>query len=108
MLDIVRDYTAIAVGNAQAGTARVLEAGVGTAERIASVGSRVGVLDEPGQLLDPRASVERVRRAAGFVRQADRDKVIHHLGLVKRSELHAVRMQLQRVERLLSDARGDR
>lgn len=108
MLDIVRDYTAIGVGNAQAGTARVLEAGVGAAERVASVSSRVGVLNEPGQLLDPRASVDRVRRAAGFVRQADRDKIINHLGLVKRSELNAVRMQLQRVERLISDPRGER
>ena len=102
MIDIVKDYTAIGVGTAQA-----------TATRIAGIG-RGGVGLVSGEdaslrvLVDPRAQAQLLRGIVDTVLAGDVEKVIHKVGLAKRSEVNAVRVQLQRIERILADTRGDR
>lgn len=110
MIDIVRDYASIGMGTAQATTSRIVGFGRGGVARVSALG-----LLEPaglGRRLEPRITardaVERGRGAVGGLLGADVDGVVNRLGLAKKSELHAVRQQLQRLERRLGEVRGDR
>jgi polyhydroxyalkanoate synthesis regulator phasin len=103
VIDIVKDYTAIGLGSVQA-----------TATRFAGLG-RDGVELVSGDagsslrtLLDPRSRIACARDTVGSVLAGDVETVISKVGLAKRSELNAVRAQLQRIERILADTRGDR
>jgi polyhydroxyalkanoate synthesis regulator phasin len=109
VIDIVRDYAAIGMGTAQAATTRV--AGVGRD----AVGAVIGLAQvDPAALplanvsVDPRGVASHGREAVRGLLAGDVDGVINRLGLVKKSELHAVRAQLHRLERRLGDVRGER
>ena len=103
MIDMVRDYTAIGVGTLQATTARVAGIGRGTA------GLMTGAAEQPVslRLLDPRVQLGIAGDVGRQLLRGDVEAVVSRIGLVKRSELHAVRMQLHRLERRVADVRGD-
>lgn len=106
MIDIVKDYTAISLGTAQAATARIAGLGRDTAEFVS--GRRAA--DPGGQPLgvfSPRVQVGRARDVARSLLAGDLDGVINTIGLAKRSDLHAVRLQLQRLERRVAEPRGE-
>ena len=107
MIDIVRDYAAIGVGTAQAGTSRAVGGVRAGAGRLGSLTHLE--LDSVTNLLagiPPVAALGRAREAGP--RGLDVDQVISRLGLVKSSELNAVRHQLLRLERRLGEVRGER
>jgi polyhydroxyalkanoate synthesis regulator phasin len=107
VIDIVRDYAAIGMGSAQAVTAEVAGAGRAGARRVSSlvdlqaIGSAVA---NP----DPRSVAARGREALTGLRGTDLDTVASRLGLAKKSEVHAVRQQIHRLERRLGEVRRDR
>ena len=110
MIDIVRDYASIGMGTAQATTSRVVGVGRAGVARVAAFGPL-----DPASLgrslesrLTAREAVGRGRGAVGGLLGADVDGVVNRLGLAKKSELHAVRQQLQRLERRLGEVRGER
>lgn len=108
MIDIVRDYSAIGMGTAQAATARVLGVGRGAVEGITSL-AQVELPALRGPLSEaPRAAAGHGRDVLRGVVAGDVDGVINRLGLVKKSELQAVRLQLHRLERRLGEVRGER
>ncbi len=94
MIDIVRDYTAIALGSAQA-----------TASRIAQTG-RVGVEQVNAlvaeQLADPPG--------AGVVRHVVRSHEVlgERVHTEVEDEIRALREQVARLERMIAGLRGDR
>jgi hypothetical protein len=107
VIDIVRDYVAIGMGSAQAVTAEVAGAGRAGATRISSLVDLSGVgsaLSSP----DPRSVAVRGRDALAGLRGTDLDAVASKLGLAKKSEVHAVRQQIHRLERRLGEVRRDR
>ncbi len=109
MIDMVRDYAAISVGTAQATTTRAVGVGRAGVDRLTSVGrSDTAALRGPMGSLSPRAAVDRGREAVSGVLGGDVDGVIGRLGLAKKSELHAVRQQIHRLERRLGEVRGER
>jgi polyhydroxyalkanoate synthesis regulator phasin len=108
VIDIVRDYTAIGIGSTQATANRV----VGTVH--AGV-DRVGTWGHPEQASDPtethRGLVGSVVHAPGALVvhvQRQIDGMVERLGLVSEAEVRALRQQVQRLERHISDLRGDR
>jgi hypothetical protein len=108
VIDIMRDYSAIGMGTAQAATARVLGVGRGAVEGVAGL-AQVELPALRGPLAGvPRAAAEHGREAVRGVVGADVDGMINRLGLVKKSELQAVRLQLHRLERRLGEVRGER
>lgn len=106
MIDIVRDYASIGMGTTQAATSRVVGAGRSGVERIAGLAGHgpAGWAEQVG----PREALERGREVVGSVLHADLDGLVARLGLVKKSELNAVRMHVQRLERRLGEVRGER
>jgi polyhydroxyalkanoate synthesis regulator phasin len=108
MIDIVRDYTAIGVGSAQATTNRVL----GSAHAGAQWLSAWGHPEQAGGHPEPRpsliGSVARAPRSLAAHVQGDIDCVVERLGLVSEAEVRALRHQVQRLERHINDLRGDR
>ena len=103
MIDIVRDYTAIGVGTLQAFTSRIAEVGRGTMTFVAGVPESGSSM----RLLDPRTQLALASDVGRQLLVGDVEAVISRIGLVKRSELHAVRAQLQRLERRVADGRGE-
>jgi hypothetical protein len=107
VIDIVRDYLAIGMGSAQAVTTEVAGAGRAGVTRL----SAIVELPDPGLSLavaDPRTVLGWGRAAVGGLRSTDLDALASRLGLAKKSEVHAVRQQLHRLERRLSDVRRER
>ena len=107
MIDIVRDYAAIGVGTAQASTSRAMGGVRASASRVGSLANLE--LESVANLvaaIPPVAALGRAREAAPH--GLELDQVISRLGLVKASELNAVRHRLQRLERRLGDVRGER
>jgi polyhydroxyalkanoate synthesis regulator phasin len=108
MIDIVRDYTAIGMGSAQATTNRVLGAAHSSARWVTTWGhpELVGEHAEahPGLM----GSVARAPGALVSHVQGEIDCVVQRLGLVSESDVRALRHQVQRLERHISDLRGDR
>lgn len=107
MIDIVRDYLAIGLGSAQAVTAEVAGAGQAGARRISALVD----LPEPSVTLaaaDPRVVLGWGWDAIVGLRATDLDTLAGRLGLAKKSEVNAVRQQLQRLERRLSEVRRER
>ncbi|HEX6888870.1 MAG TPA: hypothetical protein VF143_12260 [Candidatus Nanopelagicales bacterium] len=109
MIDIVRDYAAIGMGTAQAATTRVAGVGRDAVEAVVGLAQvDPASLPLPSVTVDPRAMASQGRDAVRGLLAGDVDGVINRLGLVKKSELHAVRAQLHRLERRLGDVRGER
>jgi hypothetical protein len=107
VIDIVRDYLAIGMGSAQAVTAEVAGAGRAGVSRLSALVD----LPEPSASLvaaDPRVVLGRGRDALVGLRTTDLDALASRLGLAKKSEVHAVRQQLHRLERRLSEVRRER
>lgn len=107
MIDIVRDYASIGIGTAQATTARTVGTGRAGVARIGSLAQvDRAALGSALAGLVPAAAIGRARETGAL--GIDVDQVISRLGLVKTSELNAVRHQLQRIERRLGEVRGER
>jgi polyhydroxyalkanoate synthesis regulator phasin len=108
VIDIVRDYTAIGIGSTQATANRV----VGAAHASADWASTWGHPERAGEHPEPRPGVVGcVVRAPGVLvahAQHQIDGMVERLGLVSEAELRALRQQVQRLERHISDLRGDR
>lgn len=107
MIDIVRDYASIGVGAAQAATTSVLRTGRSAVGRVTSV-VEPSAWSGPEGGASAREVLDRGRGAVGGLLRTDLDGVVTRLGLAKRSEVNAVRQQLQRIERRLGDVRGER
>jgi polyhydroxyalkanoate synthesis regulator phasin len=108
VIDIVRDYTAIGIGSTQATTNRVVGAAHAGAEWVITGGhpERASDHDEPNSGL--LRSVVRAPGALVAHVQRQIDGLVERLGLVSEAEVRALRQQVQRLERHISDLRGDR
>lgn len=108
MIDIVRDYTAIGIGSTQATANRVIGAAHTGAQLVTTWGRPEQASDHP----ETRPSlIESVVGAPGaLIAHAQRqiDGLVERLGLVSEAEVRALRQQVQRLERHISDLRGDR
>lgn len=108
MIDIVRDYAAIGVGTVQATTTRAVNVGRAGVDGLIGLGHMEAGLRPAREVLSPRVAVTRGRDAVSGVLGGDVDSLIGRLGLAKKSELHAVRQQIHRLERRLGEVRGER
>lgn len=108
MIDIVRDYAAIGVGTVQATTTRAVSVGRAGVDGIIGIGHVDTGLRPTRESLSPRSAMNRGRDALSGVLSGDVDTLIGRLGLAKKSELHAVRQQIHRLERRLGEVRGER
>jgi polyhydroxyalkanoate synthesis regulator phasin len=108
MIDIVRDYTAIGMGSAQATTNRVLGAAHASAAWVSTWGHPDQADDRTESHAGFIASVVRAPRSLAAHVQAEIDRAIERLGLVSEAEVRALRQQVQRLERHIADLRGDR
>jgi hypothetical protein len=107
VIDIVRDYLALGMGSAQAVTEEVAGAGRAGATRVASA-LNLGPLPSLREGADLGDALERGRALLSSPGSVDLDAVASRLGLAKKSELNAVRQQIQRLERRLGEARRER
>jgi hypothetical protein len=107
VIDIVRDYVALGMGSAQAVTEEVAGAGRAGATRVASA-LNLGPLPGIREGAHLGGALERGRSVLSGLGSADLDAVASRLGLAKKSELQAVRQQLQRLERRLGEVRRER
>lgn len=104
-----KDYLAIGAGSTQATASRLIGVGRAGADQVARLADvDAAALVAPLSTLDPRAALDEGRALIGGVLRSDFDEVVGRLGLVKRSELNAVRQQLHRLERRLGEVRGER
>ena len=108
VIDIVRDYAAIGVGTVQATTTRAVNVGRSSVEGLMELGHVDAGLRPTRESLSPRSAMNRGRDAVSGVLGGDVDSLIGRLGLAKKSELHAVRQQIHRLERRLGEVRGER
>ena len=108
MIDIIRDYTAIGVGSAQATTARFVGAAHDGALWAATWGRPETLSEGPGGDVSLVGAVARAPGALMAHIQDQCGRVVERLGLVSEAEVRALRAQVQRLERHLSDLRGDR
>jgi hypothetical protein len=108
VIDIVRDYAAIGVGTVQATTTRAVNVGRAGVDGIVGLGHIDAGLRPTREALSPRSAIARGREAVSGVFGGDVDSLIGRLGLAKKSELHAVRQQIHRLERRLGEVRGER
>jgi hypothetical protein len=108
VIDIVRDYTAIGVGSVQATTIRVLDAAHSSAQWVTSRGRPEQAAEDSEPSAGPLGRLARAPGALVAHVQGEIDRVVHRLGLVSEAEVRALRQQVQRLERRISDLRGDR
>jgi hypothetical protein len=108
VIDIVRDYTAIGMGSAQATTNRVLGAAHSSAQWMRTWGHPEMAAEPAGSNVSLIGSAVRAPRALAGHARAEIDCVVQRLGLVSEAEVRALRQQVQRLERHISDLRGDR
>ena len=108
MIDIVRDYTAIGIGSTQATANRVVGAAHASADWVGTWGlpAQAGEHPEPHPSLV--GSVIRIPGALVAHVQRQIEDMVERLGLVSEAEVRALRQQVQRLERHISDLRGDR
>lgn len=106
MIDIVRDYTSIGIGSAQATTNRVLGVAHSSAQWVITWGHPERAGDSSDASL-----IGSVIRAPWVILahvQAEIDRAVERVGLVSEAEVRALRHQVQRLERHIADLRGDR
>jgi hypothetical protein len=106
VIDIVKDYAAIGAGTAQATVSRAIGVGRAGAGQVAWLTQ--GDFGASVATFDPRALVGHGQAWASGLVRSDLDELVGRLGLVKKSELNAVRQQLHRLERRLGEVRGER
>lgn len=108
VIDIVRDYSAICRGTTRATTNRVLGAASASVLWVSTGGhpERAGVQSEDEVSLS--AAVTGAPRHLVTHLHGEVDRVVEQLGLVSEAEVRALRQQVQRLERHISDLRGDR
>lgn len=110
MIDIAKDYASIAVGAAQATTARLVSLGRLGLASLTSFGRRSpSALSEHGAdaIVDLRDTAERSREVIAALIQSELDRFVAMLGLVPESELTALRQQVARLERQLAEVQGE-
>ncbi len=108
MIDIVRDYTAICLGSAQATTAKVVGGAQTGVHWVTTWGRPESVGDPAESPATHIAAVARAPRAISAHVQGEVDRMVGRLGLVSEAEVRALRQQVQRLERRIGDLRGDR
>lgn len=115
MIDIVRDYTAIGIGSTQATANRVVGAAHAGAEWVTTWGRPEPASDRPESASDhpephPGLIGSVVGAPGALIAHVQRqiDSIVERLGLVSEAEVRALRQQVQRLERHISDLRGDR
>jgi polyhydroxyalkanoate synthesis regulator phasin len=108
VIDIVRDYTAIGIGSTQATANRVVGAAHTGAHLVTTWGHPEQASDHTGTRPTLIGSVVGVPGALIAHVQRQIDGVVERLGLVSEAEVRALRQQVQRLERHISDLRGDR
>jgi len=108
VIDIVRDYSAICRGTTRATTNRVLRSASTSVLWVSTWGhpERAGV--QPEDEVSLRAAVTGAPRHLVTHVHGEVDRVVEQLGLVSEAEVRALRHQVQRLERHISDLRGDR
>lgn len=109
MIDMARDYVAIAAGTTQASTARatgVTRSGIRRVRHLRTPVPGVGDVAEQGR--DLRQAAERSRVMIAALLASELDRVIGRIGLVPVSELQALRQRVQRIERGLDEVRDER
>ena len=108
MIDIIRDYTAIGMGSAQATTTKVMGAAQVGVLWVTTWGHPESAREHPEAEIDLLGAVVRAPRALATHVQGECDRMVERLGLVSESEVRALRTQVQRLERHIGDLRGDR
>jgi len=108
VIDIVRDYTAIGIGSTQATANRVVGAAHASAQWVTTWGNPEQANDHPEPQRGLVGSVVRAPGALIAHVQRQIDGMVERLGLVSEAEVRALRQQVQRLERHISDLRGDR
>ena len=103
MIDIIRDYTAIGMGTAQATTNRIV--GLGRAGAAQAVSWGVGTLADVQQ--DPVGTVTQAPGALAARVHGELDRVVGRVGYVSGEEVRALRLQVQKMERRIAELRGD-
>jgi polyhydroxyalkanoate synthesis regulator phasin len=108
VIDIVRDYTAIGLGSAQATTNRALGVVHTSTHWVRTWGRPEQAGDPPEANWGPFASIAGAPWSlAGHV-QGEMDRLVERFDLVSKAEVRALRQQVQRLERHIGDLRGDR
>lgn len=108
---MARDYISIAVGAAQATTARMSSlAHAGVSSLASQLGrSPAGPLEqEPQTGEEARSAAGRSKELIAGLIQSEFDRFLSVLGLAPESEVAALRQQVRRLERQLIEVRGDR
>lgn len=108
MIDIVRDYAAIGLGSAQAATANIMGVAQSGARWATSWVHLEPAVEDPDQHASLLGTVVRTPQALSTHMQGEIDRLVERLGLVSEAEVRALRHQVQRLERHISDLRGDR
>jgi hypothetical protein len=108
VIDIVRDYTAIGLGSAQATTAKVVGAAHSSVQWVTTLGHPAPTGGHAESRPSLVASVVHVPMALSAQLQSEIDCIVERLGLVSETEVRALRNQVQRLERHIGDLRGDR
>ncbi|MGB8022201.1 MAG: hypothetical protein WCF04_13310 [Candidatus Nanopelagicales bacterium] len=107
---MARDYISIAVGAAQASTARMSSLAHAGVSSLASQWRRspAGPEQEPERGGEARSAAGRSKELIAGLIQSEFDRFLGVLGLAPESEVAALRQQLRRLERQLSEVRGDK
>ena len=108
VIDIIRDYTAIGLGTAQATTDRVVGAGRDGLSRVSGWGQSPdddGSEASTGELL---GTITRVPTLVVGRAHGELGRAVDLLGLASNAEVRALRAHVQGLERRVSDLRGER
>lgn len=107
VIDIIRDYTAIGLGTAQATTDRVVGAGREGLSRVSGWGLTDDDAPEASgaQLL---ATITRVPTLVVNRAHGELGRAVEWLGLASNAEVRALRQHVAGLERRVGDLRGER
>ncbi len=106
VIEIARDYAAIAVGSVQATTSKVLSLGRAGLSTVTGLGRRrpAALSDQiAGASADLKDTAERSREVIAALVQSELERLVAMMGLVPESELLALRQQVERLERRLAE-----
>lgn len=111
MIDIARDYISIAVGAAQATSARMTSlAHSGVSSLKSRLERRAAEVPEQESAsgVESRGPAGRSKELIAGLIQSEFDRFLGVLGLAPESEVAALRQQVCRLERQLSEVRGEK